>query len=96
MKKDIEKSPLSNELKVACEIYAHNERNETIWFAKLVKTLQHKLTKIEVERCINTLFDWGIIRGEYGETIDGKAGRTYHIDYGSEQLISEMYSQWWK
>ena len=57
---------MSPEFKVAAEIYGYNERKERVWFNKLVKSLESKKgpSKATVAKAVNSLFDWGIVKGE--------------------------------
>lgn len=75
-------SQLSNDLKVACEIYHLTEvKKERVWFTKLVDVLKDKMSKNEVSHALDTLWlDWGIVESEYGETENGRCGRLFYID----------------
>ncbi len=92
----IVKNPLSKELKVACEIYKHQKNGSLVWTKKLVSSLKGKVAKKDVLTSIDALFDWSIIRAEYGKTEDGKEGRLLSISRESEAAIKEMYDHWWK
>jgi hypothetical protein len=90
------KSPLSSELKVACEIYHYNLLNEPIWFDKLSGSLSSAMNKKKVSTSIDTLFDWGIIKAEYGETVPGRSGRLLIVTNESEDLVRDLYKKYWK
>ena len=90
------KSPLSSELKVACEIYHYNVLNEPIWFDKLFEFLSSVMNKKKVSTSIDTLFDWGILRASYGETENGEKGRLLAISQETIPLIKELYEKYWK
>ena len=47
---------------------------------QLVESLKDKMGKFAVSNALDTLTDWGIIDGEYGETENGRAGYLYRID----------------
>lgn len=90
---------LSKELKVASEIYRCNfETKEKIWFNKLVKLMNEKInmSKSTVMNALNVLFDWGIVRGEYGETDEGRAGRLLMITSEHKETIKKVYEKYWK
>ena len=90
------KNPLSNELKVAAEIFHYNKNNEVIWLSKLVQSLQKKVSKNTISAALDTLFDWGIVKAEYGETDNGRAGRLFFISNEAKSVISELYSKYWE
>lgn len=90
------KNPLSNELKVAAEIYGCQDRGEKAWLGKLQMNLAGEVSKNTVSAALDTLFDWGIIKAEYGETENGRAGRLLMISNESTPLIKELYEKYWK
>jgi predicted transcriptional regulator len=95
------KNPLSTEFMVACEIVKLRENGETVWLSKLVETMDKKpsdkrLSKATIARAITTLFDWGIVKGEYGETSPGRAGRLLLICNEAESLVFDLYTKYWK
>jgi hypothetical protein len=89
---------LSNDLKVACEIWHYNQKKEPIWFSKLVESLGWCMDKYEVSHAMNTLEDWLIIFGEYGATSEGRAGRVWYVDThdGGDYRIRNLYEKYWK
>jgi hypothetical protein len=93
---DAVKNPLSNELKVAAEIYGCQERGEKVWLGKLQERLTGEISKNTISAALDTLFDWGIIKAEYGETEKGRAGRLLMISNESTPLIKELYETYWK
>lgn len=90
------KNPLSNELKVAAEIFGCQERGEKVWLGKLQGSLNGEISKNTISAALDTLFDWGIIKAEYGETEKGRAGRLLMISNESTPLIKELYEKYWK
>jgi len=90
------KNPLSNELKVATEIFGCQERGEKVWLGKLQERLNGEISKNTISAALDTLFDWGIIKAEYGETEKGRAGRLLMISNESTPLIKELYEKYWK
>lgn len=92
----IVKNPLSNELKVAAEIFGCQERGEKVWLGKLQERLNGEISKNTISAALDTLFDWGIIKAEYGETEKGRAGRLLMISNESVPLIKELYEKYWE
>jgi hypothetical protein len=90
------KNPLSSGLKVACEIYRFNLNKQPIWFGKLVESLKGEMSKNTISNSIDTLFDWGIIKGEYGPTTPGRASRLLSISNETKPVIKELYERYWK
>jgi len=90
------KNPLSSGLKVACEIYRFNQNKQPIWFGKLVESLNGELSKNTISHSIDMLFDWGIIKGEYGPTTPGRASRLLSITNETKPVIKELYERYWK
>ena len=90
------KNPLSNEFKVAAEIYHCQDNDEIVWYGKLVDRLAGKVSKNTISSAIDTLFDWEIIKAEYGKTEKGRAGRLLMISNEARPLIKELYEKYWK
>ena len=91
------KNPLSSEFKVACEIYKAESNSEPIWYSRLVERLNGKLSKNTISDAIDTLFDWGIIKAEYGPIDDmGRAGRLFVISNEHKSRIKDLYDNYWK
>lgn len=91
-----DKSPLSTELKIACEIYKHQLSGKLIWTNKLIDRFKDEISKERVVESIDTLFDWSVIKAECGPTENGKDGRLYLIDHYAEPMIKDLYKNWWK
>ncbi|MBO8182724.1 MAG: hypothetical protein H0Z28_08030 [Archaeoglobus sp.] len=88
---------LSNELKVAAEIYYQvHEKGEKVWFNKLVELLSDYMSRSTIQKALNVLFDWGIVKGEYGETEKGRAGRLLLIATEHKDTIRKIYETYWK
>ena len=86
---------LSREFIVASEIQHANINNEKIWFSKLVDILKPIMSKVTVAKSIDTLFDWNIVKGEYGETTPGHAGRLLKITNESKNKMNSIYEEYW-
>lgn len=90
------KSPLSNELKVACEILAIESKGETVWYSKLQRNLAGELSGNTIRIAIDTLFDYNLITAEYGPTDSKRAGRLLHVAPEAKALIRELHDKYWK
>lgn len=90
------KSPLSNDFKVAAEIYHCQINGQLVWYTKLVSLLEGEISKNTVSKSLDTLFDWGIVKSEYGETENGRAGKLLMITNESEPIIRDLYNKYWK
>ena len=90
------KNPLSNELKVAAEIYGCEIQGQKVWLGKLVDRLNGRISKNTISAAIDTLFDWGIIKAEYGATEKGRAGRLLMISNEAKPTIKDLYEKYWK
>ena len=95
MKKKMAKNMLSSEFKVACEISRHDDSNEHIWFTELVEKLSGKVSPNTIRGALDALFDWDIVRAEYGETEKGRAGRLYHITGESKSIIRAIRKEFY-
>ena len=88
---------LSNDMKIAAEIYKFNEDlKEPVWFTKLVDSLNNEISKSAIARSLDRLFDWGIVKAEYGETGTGRAGRLLYITNETKGTIKSVYKEFWK
>lgn len=86
---------LSSEFKVATQIYECNVKNEPVWFTKLENLLKGQLGKGTVFRSLRVLFDWGIVKAEYGPTEKNRAGRLLYISSEVKPTIKEIYENFW-
>ena len=87
---------LSNEFKVAAQIYECNQNEQKIWFTNLVELLAPHMSSATVMKSLRTLFDWGIVKAEYGPTDKNRAGRLLFIAGESKSTIKEIYENFWK
>ena len=87
---------LSREFKVAAQIYECNEREENVWFTKLAELLKDEMSASTVMKGLRTLFDWAIVKAQYGETDKGRAGRLLFVAGESRDTIKEIYEKFWK
>ena len=89
------KTLLSQELIVACCIYDLQSKNEKIWLLKIQEHLSGKVGKGKVRSAIDTLFDWSLIKAEYGETDKKRAGRLYRIPEEAVSMIAELHKKYY-
>lgn len=95
--KDRKKDILSDEFKVAAEIFRFNNiLKEPIWFTKLAEELKDEMSSSTVLRALNVLSDWGIVKAQYGATGKGRAGRLLYIAGEARNTIESVYEQFWK
>jgi hypothetical protein len=94
---------LSNEFKVAAQIYECNLSGEKIWFSKLAEQFDGKLNPAKgklspatVLKALRALSAWGIVKAEYGATDKDRAGRLLYITGESKSTIKEIYENFWK
>lgn len=93
--KKAKKSPLSNEFKVATEIYRCELEGKLVWYTKLVSLLKSEMSKNTVTKALNVLFDWGIVKMDYGETENGRPGKLLRITADSKTTIKDLYNKYW-
>ena len=86
---------LSNEFKVAAQIYEYNLSEKKIWFSKLAEILKPHMSQATVMKALRILFDWGIVKAEYGPTDKNRAGRLLYIAGESKSTIEEIYENYW-
>ena len=89
------KTPLSQELIVACCIWDLQSKNEKIWLLKIQGNLSGIVGKAKVRSAIDTLFDWSLIKAEYGETDKKRAGRLYRIPEEAVPMIAELHKKYY-
>lgn len=90
------KSPLSNEFKVAAEIYRCEVVNQLVWYTKLVSLLKDEMSKNTVSKALDVLFDWSIVKSKFGETEKGRPGKLLKITADSKSTIKDLYEKYWK
>jgi predicted transcriptional regulator len=88
---------LSKEFKVACAIFSFNKKDEKIWFTKLCGSLEKDgIAKSTVLNALKTLFDYGIVKAEYGETEKGRPGRLLFVAGEATQTIGKIWEEYWQ
>lgn len=82
---------LSKDFHVCLKIFEYNERKEKIWFSKLVKEMNGDPTQATISKCIDRLFDRGMIDAEW-ELVDGRWTRTLKVTGEFEGFIRGLYN----
>ena len=88
--------PMSNDLKLLCEIYRMNISGEPASITSLVSSLEGVMSKMDIFTALDTLDDWFLIEGEYGVIGNGRAGRVYYVDRHQVYTVEKLYEKHWK
>lgn len=81
---------LSNDFLVCTKIYEFNSKDEKIWFSKLVKTLNGTMSQSTISKCIDRLFDRGMIDGTW-EKVEDRWTRTFNITGEFKGFVQGLY-----
>lgn len=81
---------LSNEFKIACDIYSANILNEPIWYSKIVDRLKNEMEENDVSAAMDALSDFNIVTGKYGQTGNDSVAMLYEITDDHKKRISEL------
>lgn len=86
---------LSNDLKVVYAIdYFIKKKSEKVWFSKLAEFLEKlkdgSVSKSTVSRCLDRLFDLGIVDGNWEKLDNGKWGKCLYISGEAEGFVSQL------
>jgi hypothetical protein len=94
-KKDLIKMQkvLDENLTVLAKIYEMNiVKKEPIWFSKLVELFDGKLSRVQISKALDRLFDLCFIKGDW-QKVDERWTRTFAISSCSEYFAREMYEK---
>ncbi len=87
----MKKEMLSNDLKVALEIYKHDKiKRDKIYLNKLVKNLKKEMSRTTVHKAIDRLFDLGIVSAKW-EKKGNKWVRVFYISGEAEEFLKDLY-----
>jgi len=78
---------------VACTIHECELKGEKVWFTKLTEILENQDSPATILKALRVLFDWGIVKGKYGETENGRPARLLYIAGEAQDLIKEIYNK---
>ncbi len=81
----------SNDLQVCLKIYEFNQKEEKIWFSKLVKEMHGTPTQSTISKSLDKLFDRGMIDGEW-ENVNGRWTRTLKVTGEFTGFIKGLYN----
>ena len=85
---------LSNNLKVAFEIYRAEINNEQVWLSKLADNLEMNIRV--VANCLDYLEESDIVLGGYDYIDDTHIKRMFIIHDGAFSRIKELYDEYCK
>jgi len=84
---------LTKEFDIACRIFDYTEKDETVWFTKLVEDLDGIMSRVTVSKYIDVLFDLGIINGEWKQNEEGKMVRAFTIAGEARTLVKHIFDK---
>lgn len=89
----IKRDILGKDLEVALQIYdIAKNKGEEIYFSKLVKILDGRISRNRISQALDRLFDNGILTAEF-KKINKKWARVYYVSGEAEALLEDIYSQ---
>ena len=89
----IKKDILGKDLEVALQIYdISNVKKEPVYFSKLVKILDGRVSRNRISQALDRLFDDGILTAEF-KKVNKKWARVYNVSGEAEGFIESIYDQ---
>jgi len=89
----IKKDILGKDLEVALQIYdTSNVNKEPVYFSKLVKILDGRISRNRISQALDRLFDDGILTAEF-KKVNKKWARVYNVSGEAEGFIESIYDQ---
>ena len=79
-----------DDIEVAVAIYRYYLKGESVWFSKLVKDLEGRMSRDTISKNIDQLFDLGIINSNWIKDDDGKWVRTFSIAVSEREFIRSI------
>jgi len=84
---------LGKDLEVALQIFdSSNVHKDEIYFSKLVRILDGRVSRNRISLALDRLFDNGILTAEF-KKINKKWARVYQISGEAEGFIESIYSE---
>lgn len=84
---------LGKDLEVALQVFdTSNKKGEDIYFSKLVKVLDGRISRNRISQALDRLFDDGILTAEF-KKINKKWARVYKVSGEAEGLLEDIYCQ---
>ena len=89
----IKKDILGKDLEVALQIYdTSNKNKEPVYFSKLVRILDGRISRNRISQALDRLFDDGILTAEF-KKVNKKWARVYNVSGEAEGFIESIYKQ---
>ncbi len=88
----IKRDILGKDLEVALQIYDSSKKGEEIYFSKLVKILDGRISRNRISQALDRLFDDGILTADF-KKINTKWARVYYVSGEAEGLLEDIYRQ---
>lgn len=89
----IKRDILGKDLEVALQIFdTTNKKGEEIYFSKLVKILNGRISRNRISQALDRLFDDGILTAQF-KKINKKWARVYQVSGEAEGFIEDIYRQ---
>lgn len=89
----IKRDILGKDLEVALQVYdSTNKKGDPIYFSKLVKILDGRISRNRISQALDRLFDEGILTAEF-KKINQKWARVYKVSGEAEGLLEDIYNQ---
>jgi len=87
---------VSDNYKIACEIYHQNIFGTEVWFNKLVDIFGDSMEVDVIDESVDKLFDNRIILSEKSKHLDQYKGMVYYISPESISKVANCYNLHWK
>ena len=89
----IKRDTLGKDLEVALQIYdTSNVNNEPVYFSKLVRILDGRISRNRISQALDRLFDDGIVTAQF-QKFNTKRARVYNVSGEAEGFIESIYDQ---
>ncbi|VVB52027.1 Uncharacterised protein [uncultured archaeon] len=88
----IRKNTLGKDLEVALQVFDSRKKGEEVYFSKLVKILDGRISRNRISQALDRLFDDGILTAEF-KKINNKWARVYTVAGEAEVLLEDIYNQ---
>ena len=83
---------LSNDLKVAVEIYKSEHEEKPTYFSELAKRMEGDVSRMSISNSVDKLFDLGMINAKW-EKRNGRWVRQFYISGEAEEFIRALYER---
>lgn len=86
----IKRDILGKDLEVALQVFDGSKKGEEVYFSKLVKILDGRVSRNRISQALDRLFDDGILTAEF-KKINKKWARVYHVSGEAEGFLEDIY-----